>query len=214
MDIQTQFAAASYSYSQCAEWISSQLLYIKNEWSRYGDGYDHSKNECAINSCTIKGMENVFYQGHYEKIVIVVVVVVSADLTMTFRAFDLLVCWQNVSWCIPCLSDHDILELNEIFVYAGNQILICCTRCNIIQSFFSSGSWKWNFLAPSVCITVSKIPNCNAVKEPIMTHLAPRPLVHKFTTPNCFVTFNIRDGIDPVPPSPALFILERRVSAG
>merc|ERR1711920_1065305 len=76
------------------------------------------------------------------------------------------------------------------------------------------GAWKWNFSAPKVLMTVSKMPNCSAVRVPIMTQRAPRPCVHSLTTPVSFVMFSMRLGIEPSPPAPALFTLDRRVSAG
>merc|ERR1712037_1034735 len=47
-----------------------------------------------------------------------------------------------------------------------------------------------------------------------MTHLAPNPVVHNFLKPICVDTFHIRLGMEPEPPSPALFILDSKVSAG
>merc|ERR1711920_457412 len=76
------------------------------------------------------------------------------------------------------------------------------------------GAWKWNFSAPKVLMTVSKMPNCSAVKVPIMTQRAPRPCVHSFTTPVSLVMFIMRCGMEPSPPAPALFTFESRVSAG
>merc|ERR1712083_1227110 len=62
------------------------------------------------------------------------------------------------------------------------------------------GAWKWNFSAPKVLMTVSKMPNCSAVSVPIITQRAPKPCVQSFTTPVSLVMFIIRCGIEPSPP--------------
>lgn len=76
------------------------------------------------------------------------------------------------------------------------------------------GSWKWNLEAPKAPITVSKIPNCPAVKVPIMTHLAPSPVKQSLANPISLAIFISLVEVDPVPPAPALLILLKRVSAG
>merc|ERR1712127_616429 len=45
-------------------------------------------------------------------------------------------------------------------------------------------------------------------------HRAPRPCVHSLTTPVSFVIFNMREGIEPSPPAPALLTFDKSVSAG
>merc|ERR1719512_365679 len=77
-----------------------------------------------------------------------------------------------------------------------------------------AGAWKWNFSAPKVRMTVSKIPNCRAVKVPIITQRAPSPCVHNLVTPVSLVMFIMRWGMEPSPPAPALFTLDKSVSAG
>ena len=63
-------------------------------------------------------------------------------------------------------------------------------------------------------MTTSKIPNWPAVKVPIMTHLAAKPCVANLTIPVSAMMLLKRDIIDPVPPAPALLILDNNVSAG
>merc|ERR1719336_1941744 len=88
-------------------------------------------------------------------------------------------------------------------------------QSNCLSPFsHQAGAWKWNFTAPKLLITVSKMPNWRAVKVPIITQRAPRPCVHSLTTPVSFVMFSMRLGIEPSPPAPALFTLDSSVSAG
>ena len=63
-------------------------------------------------------------------------------------------------------------------------------------------------------MTVSKIPNCPAVRVPIMTQRGRRPTVQRLTKPVSAAMFPRRLIKLPSPPAPALLILERRVSAG
>merc|ERR1719453_1586069 len=63
-------------------------------------------------------------------------------------------------------------------------------------------------------MTMSKMPNWPAVRVPIMTQRAARPVVQRLTRPSSAVMFAMRLNMPPVPPAPPLFILERRVSAG
>merc|ERR1712029_1288824 len=63
-------------------------------------------------------------------------------------------------------------------------------------------------------MTVSKMPNWSAVRVPIITHRAPRPWVQSLMTPVSFVMLSMRLGIEPSPPAPALFTLDKSVSAG
>merc|ERR1719327_1521259 len=76
------------------------------------------------------------------------------------------------------------------------------------------GAWKWNFLAPVAARTMSKTPNWPAVRVPIITHRALRPVVQSFMKPVSFAMFIRRDAMLPSPPAPALLILDSRVSAG
>merc|ERR1712137_127639 len=90
-----------------------------------------------------------------------------------------------------------------------------CNELNCLSSIsHSAGAWKWNFSAPKLRITVSKMPNWRAVKVPIITQRAPRPCVQSLTTPVSFVMFIMREGMEPSPPAPALFTLDSKVSAG
>mmetsp|Transcript_13953 Transcript_13953/g.38355 ORF Transcript_13953/g.38355 Transcript_13953/m.38355 type:complete len:206 (+) Transcript_13953:201-818(+) len=76
------------------------------------------------------------------------------------------------------------------------------------------GLWKWNLDAPRAPMTVSKIPNCPAVRVPIMTQRGTRPTVQSLTNPISLAMLARRVIIGPSPPAPALLTLERRVSAG
>lgn len=51
---------------------------------------------------------------------------------------------------------------------------------------YSLGLWKWNLDAPSAFITVSKIPNCPAVRVPIITQRGISPTVQSLTNPTSF----------------------------
>merc|ERR1712160_15425 len=84
-------------------------------------------------------------------------------------------------------------------------------RCVI---YFLVGSVKWNLEAPSAPMTVSKIPNCPAVRVPIITHRGMRPTVQSFMNPVSLAIFASRTIMVPSPPAPALFTLDSSVSAG
>jgi hypothetical protein len=69
-------------------------------------------------------------------------------------------------------------------------------------------------LAPNTFITVSKIPNCPAVKTPIITHLVDKPVKQSFANPISLAIVKRRETVPPLPPAPFLLILDNNVSAG